>query len=84
MGLILLIAIGGILGWLASIIMRRDDRQGNLLNLVGGIAGALVAGLVSNNGPILAGLSASALLVSFAGALALLVLLNLIHSRQPG
>ena len=84
MGLILLIVVGGILGWLASIIVRADDRQGILLNVFVGIAGALVAGLVSNSGSILAGLSATALLVSFAGALALLVILNVLRSRQPG
>ena len=84
MGLILLIVVGGILGWLASIVVRADDRQGILLNVSVGIAGALVAGLVSNSGSILGGLSALALLVSFVGALALLALLNLYRSRQPG
>lgn len=76
MALILLIVVGGVLGWLASIIMRRDDRQGLLLNVAVGIAGTLVAGLVSNSGSILSGLSAQALLTSLAGALVLLALLN--------
>jgi uncharacterized membrane protein YeaQ/YmgE (transglycosylase-associated protein family) len=84
MGLLLLIVVGGILGWLASIVVRADDRQAILLNVFVGIAGALVAGLVSNSGSIFVGLSAPALLVSFAGAIAALVLLNLLRPRSTG
>lgn len=84
MGLILLIVVGGVLGWLASIVVRADDRQDVLLNIFAGIAGALIAGLVTNNGSILDGLSASALLAAFVGSLAALVLVNLFRSRQTG
>src|SRR3546814_7171010 len=38
--LILVIIVGGILGWLASIIMRTNAQQGILLNVVVGIVGA--------------------------------------------
>ena len=34
MGIIILIVVGGILGWLASIVMRTDGQQGILLNVV--------------------------------------------------
>lgn len=84
MGLILLIVIGGILGWLASIITTSDDRQGVLFNVAVGIAGALVGGLASYDGAILSGLSAFALLVSFISSLASLVLANLFRNRQLG
>ena len=77
MGLIILIVVGAILGWLASIVMRTDDRQGILLNVAVGISGALVAGAVTNHGSILSGISATALLLSFAGTLVLLALVNL-------
>ncbi len=46
MNFILMLVIGGILGWLASIIMRRDAQQGIILNVVVGIVGALLAGLL--------------------------------------
>ena len=46
MNLILWIIIGGILGWIASLIMRTDAQQGVGLNIVVGIIGALVAGFV--------------------------------------
>ncbi len=37
---ILIIVVGGILGWLASIVMRTNAQQGILLNIVVGIVGA--------------------------------------------
>ena len=43
---ILIIIVGGILGWLASIVMRTDGQQGILLNIVVGIVGAILGGLV--------------------------------------
>jgi uncharacterized membrane protein YeaQ/YmgE (transglycosylase-associated protein family) len=82
MGLIILIIVGGILGWLASIVMRTDGQQGILLNVVVGIVGALLAGFILNpligGGNIMGGdFSASALLVSFLGAVVLLAIVNL-------
>lgn len=82
MGIIILIVVGGLLGWLASIIMRTNAQQGILLNIVIGIAGALLAGLIINpmigGGNIMAGdYSASALLVSLLGAVGLLAIVNL-------
>jgi uncharacterized membrane protein YeaQ/YmgE (transglycosylase-associated protein family) len=46
MNLIILLVVGGIIGWLASIIMRTDAQQGIVLNIVVGIVGALLAGFV--------------------------------------
>lgn len=82
MGLIILIIVGGIIGWLASLVMRTDGQQGLLLNIVVGIVGALLAGFLLNpligGGNIMAGdFSASALIVSFLGAVVLLAIVNL-------
>jgi len=82
MGLIILIIVGGILGWLASMVMRTDGQQGIFLNIVVGIVGALLAGFLLNpligGGNIMAGdFSASSLLVSFLGAVVLLAIVNL-------
>jgi uncharacterized membrane protein YeaQ/YmgE (transglycosylase-associated protein family) len=82
MNLILWIIIGGILGWIASLIMRTNAQQGLFLNIVVGIIGALVAGFVltplfgigtinQNN------FSLPALLVSLLGAIILLAIVNL-------
>ena len=84
MGIIILIIVGGILGWLASIIMRTDAQQGILLNVIVGIIGALLAGFLIvpliGGGSITAGdFSVSSLLVSFLGAVVLLAIVNLVR-----
>jgi len=84
MGLIILVIVGGILGWLASIVMRTDGQQGIFLNVIVGIVGALLAGFILNpmlgGGNIMAGdFSASSLLVSFIGAVVLLAIVNLVR-----
>ena len=82
MNLIILLVVGGILGWVASLIMRTDGQQGIILNVVVGIVGALVAGFLLNpligGGNIMAGdLSVSSILVSLLGAVVLLAIVNL-------
>jgi uncharacterized membrane protein YeaQ/YmgE (transglycosylase-associated protein family) len=84
MGLIILILVGGIIGWLASLVMRTDAQQGILLNVVVGIVGALLAGFILNpmigGGNIMAGdFSGSSLIVSFLGAVVLLAIVNLVR-----
>ena len=69
MSIIILIIVGGILGWLASIVMRTDAQQGILLNVIVGIVGALLAGF----------LIVTSLLVSFLGAIVLLAIVNLVR-----
>lgn len=82
MNIILIIVIGGILGWLASLVMRTGAQQGILLNIVVGIVGAILAGfLVSpllGAGTITSGsFDIGSLIVSFIGALILLAIVNL-------
>jgi len=84
MGLIILIIVGGILGWLASIVMHTDGQQGVFLNVVVGVVGAVLAGFILNpllgGGNIMSGdFSLKALLVSFGGAVVLLALVNLVR-----
>ena len=79
MGLIILVAVGAILGWLASIIMRIDDQHGILVNVAVGVGGALLSGLVIKSDSILVGISVGALLVGVAGSIAGLTLLNVIR-----
>jgi uncharacterized membrane protein YeaQ/YmgE (transglycosylase-associated protein family) len=82
MGIILWIIVGGIIGWIASIIMRTDAQQGVLLNIVVGIVGALLAGFLLaplfGTGTINSSdFSLSGLLVSLLGAVVLLAIVNL-------
>lgn len=81
MNLIIWLIVGGIVGWLASIVMKRDGQQGILLNIVVGIIGALLAGAVISPlvgvGTINSGFSVGSFLVSLVGAIILLALVNL-------
>ena len=78
MGFILWLVIGGVVGWLASLIMRTDGQQGILLNIVVGIVGAFIGGLIFSRGDINeAPLSVTAFLVSLVGAVILLGVVNL-------
>ena len=79
MGFILYIVVGGILGWLASMIMRTDAQQGILLNIVVGIVGAFLAGLVISGGSIGEGITLRSTLASLVGAVVLLGIVNLIR-----
>ncbi len=75
---IIWIIVGGILGWIASMIMRTDAQQGTLLNIIVGIVGAFVAGLIFNGGTINQGdFDISSLLVSLLGAVILLAIVNM-------
>ena len=77
-GIIIWLVIGGVVGWLASIIMRTDGQQGILLNIVVGIVGAFLGGVIFGRGDINnSGLNLTTFLVSLVGAVILLAILNL-------
>ncbi len=81
MGIIMWLIVGGVVGWLASIIMRRDAQQGIFLNIIVGIVGAVLAGwLIApllGTATINEGLSVASFLVSLVGAVILLAIVNL-------
>ena len=84
MGLIFLIVAGGILGWLAAIIVEADHPRGILSNAAVGILGALVAGLVVSplvgSGNLLAGTyDVRTLLISLFGSAVLLLAVNVLR-----
>ena len=77
---IIWLIVGGIIGWLASIVMRTDAQQGIVLNIVVGIVGAFLGGLVFTGGSInSAPLTVYSFLVSLVGAIILLAIVNLIR-----
>jgi uncharacterized membrane protein YeaQ/YmgE (transglycosylase-associated protein family) len=82
MGFLVLIAVGGILGWLASILSRGDDGRSIALNIGLGAIGALVAGAIASSDSLLIGLSAEALLLALAGATVVLLGFNLAWARR--
>jgi len=87
MGIIIWLIVGGIIGWLASMIMKTDGQQGILLNIVVGIVGAFIGGFVGPmfglGGGINAAISLQSILVSLVGAIILLAIVNLIRRGRP-
>lgn len=82
MNLLILLVVGGVIGWIASLVMRTDAQQGLILNVVVGIVGALLAGFVVTpligGVPITSGaINLSSILVSLVGAIILLAIINL-------
>lgn len=82
MNFIIWLLVGGVIGWLASMLMKTNDQQGVVLNIVVGIVGAMLGGwLISpmvGTGTINQNdFSLSALVVSFVGAAILLAIVNL-------
>ena len=87
MNLIIWLIVGGVLGWLASLVMRTDAQQGIILNIVVGIVGAVIGGWLLS--PMLGAptinsgiISVGSLLVSFLGAVILLAIVNLISRNR--
>lgn len=83
---ILWLVIGALVGWLASKIMGTDAEQGSFLNILVGIAGAALGGLLL--APALGAgtinnynFSIGSILVSLIGAVVLLAIVNLIRGR---
>ena len=87
MSFILWIVVGGILGWVASMIMGTNDKQGMFLNIVVGIVGAFLGGLLLaplfGTGTInQSDFSIGSLFVSFLGAIILLAIVNFFRRRR--
>lgn len=86
MNIILWLVVGGVVGWLASLVMKTDAQQGIVLNIVVGIVGAFLGGLLIS--PLIGvatinqGFSVATVLVSLLGAIILLAIVNLIRRGQ--
>ena len=87
MNFIIWLVVGGLIGWIASMIMKTNAQQGMILNVVVGIVGAFVGGLLIS--PLLGvptinqnAFSVGALLVSLLGAVILLAIVNLVRRNR--
>ena len=88
MNFIIWLIIGGLIGWVASMIMRTDGQQGIVLNVVVGIVGAFLGGwllapmfgtgTINSNDFSIDGLG-----VSLLGAIILLAIVNLVRRGSP-
>ena len=81
MGFIIWLVIGGIVGWIASMIMKTDGQQGIVLNVIVGIIGAVIAGPIFGGGNINNAnpLDLTNILWSLLGAVILLAIVNLVR-----
>ena len=80
MRLIIWLVIGGVVGWLASMVMRTDGQQGIFLNIVVGIIGAAIGGFLLGSADINDGtVTVTTFLVSLVGAIVLLAVVNLVR-----
>jgi uncharacterized membrane protein YeaQ/YmgE (transglycosylase-associated protein family) len=84
MNFIIWLVVGGLVGWVASMLMRTDAQQGVFLNVIVGIVGALLGGwlispLVGVGTINQSNFSVGALVVSLIGAVILLAIVNLLR-----
>jgi uncharacterized membrane protein YeaQ/YmgE (transglycosylase-associated protein family) len=84
MNFILWIVLGALAGWIASIIMGRNDQMGCLANIVVGIVGALIGGFVmqSFGAQGVTGFNIPSILVAVVGAVILLFIVGLFQRRR--
>lgn len=79
--ILLWIVLGGVAGWIASIIMKRNAQMGMIANIVVGIVGAVIGGFlvdVLGFAPA-SGFNFYSLLVAILGAIILLALVGLVR-----
>ena len=84
MNFIIWLVVGGLIGWVASMVMKTDAQQGVILNIVVGIVGAFLGGWLIS--PLVGvptinqdAFSIGAMAVSLVGAIILLAVVNLMR-----
>jgi len=86
MGIIVWLIMGGLVGWIASIIMGTSAQQGIILNVVVGIVGAMIGGFLIGPligaGSINQGITIMSFIVSLIGAVILLAIVNFFQRRS--
>jgi uncharacterized membrane protein YeaQ/YmgE (transglycosylase-associated protein family) len=84
MGILSWIVLGGIAGWLASIVMKRNNQMGLIANIIAGIVGAVVGGWVFSlfGGTGVTGFNLPSLVVAFVGAVIVLAVVKLLFGRK--
>lgn len=84
MGILLWIVFGGIVGWVASLIMKTDGQQGIVLNVIIGIVGASLGGWLMSflGGGAVTGFNLSSFLVALLGAVVLIGFVSMLRSNR--
>ncbi len=85
MGIISWIIFGAIAGWIASLILKTNDEQGAVGNIVVGIVGAALGGWLSGflfDGTGVTGFNFQSFFVAVAGAIILLLIKGAITGKK--
>lgn len=82
MGLLILIVVGVLMGWLGTIVLRIEDGRGILINALVGTLGSLIAGLIAGDGAVFGTVGGMALLWALLGAVAAVGLFNLVRQHS--
>jgi uncharacterized membrane protein YeaQ/YmgE (transglycosylase-associated protein family) len=79
MGLIVTLIIGGVIGWLASLVMKTSAQMGIIANIIVGIIGAVLGFWLAGALGIVAVGSVGAWIISIIGAVVLLAILKALN-----
>jgi uncharacterized membrane protein YeaQ/YmgE (transglycosylase-associated protein family) len=84
MGILSWIVMGGLAGWVASMIMKKNSSMGIIGNIIVGIVGAFIGGFVVNlvGGYGVSGFDFRSFLVALLGAVILLAIINIISKGK--
>ena len=82
MGILLWIIFGGLVGWVASLIMNTDGQQGVIVNIIVGIVGAGVGGWIMSflGETSVTGFNLYSFLVALLGAVVLITVVSAVRS----
>lgn len=83
MGILATIILGGIAGWLASMIAKTNESQGILGNIIAGVLGAVVGGAIFNffGGTPVTGFNLYSLMVATVGAIIVIAIYKAIFKK---
>ena len=81
MDILLWIVFGALAGWIASMIMGTDAQMGALANIIVGVVGAVIGGLIMNSfgAQGVTGFNLPSMIVAVIGAIALIFLVRLVR-----
>ncbi len=82
MGWIIAIIVGGVAGWLASLVMNRDASMGIFWNIVVGIIGSVIGNVIAGFfgiGGSIQEFSITGLIIAVVGAIVLLGIVNVVQ-----
>lgn len=82
MGFIVAVIIGGVIGWLASLIMKTNAQMGLIANIVVGVVGSLIGQWGAGVLGLAAGATLASWLISLVGAVVLIAILRAVGALK--